>query len=63
MLKGGAAMVKVAAFHSKKPGIKPVYHDNKACPEAARIEPQHLATGTAMRPRCEHCARLQAQGK
>ena len=56
-------MVKVAAFHSKKPGIKPVYHDNKACPEGARIEPQHLATGTAMRPRCEHCARLQAHGK
>jgi hypothetical protein len=60
---GETPMVKVAAFHSKKPGIKPVYHDNKGCPEGSRIEAQHLAPGTAMRPRCEHCARLQAQGK
>ncbi|HEY2892358.1 MAG TPA: hypothetical protein VGJ31_17105 [Dongiaceae bacterium] len=56
-------MIKAAAFHSKKPGIKPVFHDNKACPEGARIEADHLAAGTAMQPRYEHCARLQAQGK
>jgi hypothetical protein len=56
-------MVKVAAFHSKKPGIKPVYHDNKACPEGRKIDAQHLASGTAMRPRCELCIKLQAQGK
>ena len=56
-------MVKVAAFHSKKPGIRPVYHDNKACPEGRKIEAEHLAPGTAMRPRCEHCVKLQAQGK
>lgn len=56
-------MVKVAAFHSKKPGIKPVYHDNMACADGKRIEPEHRASGTAMRPRCEHCARLAAQGK
>ena len=60
---GEAPMVKVAAFHSKKPGIRPVYHDNKACPEGRKIEAEHLASGTAMRPRCEHCAKLQAQGK
>jgi hypothetical protein len=56
-------MVKVAAFHSKKPGIKPVYHDNRACPEGRKIDAQHLASGTAMRPRCELCIKLQAQGK
>ncbi len=60
---GKTPMVKVAAFHSKKPGIRPVYRDNKACPEGSRIETQHLASGTAMRPRCEHCTKLQAQGK
>ena len=60
---GGIPMVKVAAFHSKKPGIRPVYHDNLACPEGKKIEAQHRASGTAMRPRCERCAKLQAQGK
>ncbi len=60
---GVTPMVKVAAFHSKKPGIRPVYHDNKGCPEGKRIEAEHLAPGTAMRPRCEHCAKLQAEGK
>jgi hypothetical protein len=56
-------MVKVAAFHSKRPGIRPVYHDNKACPEGSEIEAQHLSSGTAMRPSCEQCVKFQAQGK
>jgi hypothetical protein len=53
-------MVKVAAFHSMKPGIRPVYHDNKARPDDSKIEAQHLASETAMRPRCKHCVKLQA---
>jgi hypothetical protein len=60
---GETPMVRVAAFHSKKPGIRPVYHDNLGCPEGKKIEAQHRASGTAMRPRCEQCAKLQSQGK
>jgi hypothetical protein len=37
---------------------KNVYHDDNECTEGNNIEKQHLASGTAGRPKCEHCQRL-----
>jgi len=52
------SMAKVPPFHSKKPNTKNVYHDNDKCTEGNNVEKQYLASGTAGRPRCEHCNRL-----
>ncbi len=56
-------MPKVSAFHSVKPNTRNVYHDNSACTEGNNIEKQYWRTGTAGRPRCEHCNRLAQQGR
>ena len=56
-------MSKVAAFHSKKPDARSVYHNNDKCTEGNNIERYYWAPGTGGRPLCEHCARLNAQGK
>jgi len=49
-------------WHSKRPG-ETVYHDNTACTEGNNIESYYMAQGTGGRKKCEHCARLDAQGK
>ena len=51
-------MGKVAAFHSKKPSARAVYHDNNSCTEGNNIEPENKVQGTGGRPRCNHCSRL-----
>jgi len=51
-------MAKVAPFHSAKPNTRNVYHDNDRCTEGNNIERQYLRSGTAGRPKCEHCQRL-----
>jgi hypothetical protein len=65
-------MPLVAPFHSTKPwfdqGIlaglgRQVYHNNSLCTEGNNIERHYLAAGHAGRPLCEHCARLNAQGR
>ncbi len=50
--------MKVPAFHSIKPNTRNVYHDNDRCTEGNNIESYNKRSGTAGRPRCEHCARL-----
>lgn len=56
-------MAKMSPVHSVKPGAKKVYHDNDRCTEFNNIERVNLREGTDGRPRCEHCARLNEQGK
>lgn len=54
--------MKVAPFHSKKTGTK-VHHNNDKCTEGNNIESHYLAAGTGGLPLCEHCKRLNAEGK
>lgn len=56
-------MPKVAPFHSVKPNTSNVHHDNSACTEGNNIEAQYKRSGTAGRPRCDHCNRLAQQGQ
>lgn len=51
-------MAKVAPFHSTKDSDRKVHHDNNKCTEGNNIERRYLASGTAGRPKCEHCQRL-----
>ena len=51
-------MGKVAAFHSKRPNDRNVYHDNDRCTEGNNIESYNRVSGTGGRPQCEHCAKL-----
>lgn len=60
---GGRSMAKVAPFHSIKPNTSNVYHDNSLCTEGNNIEKQYHRSGTANRPRCDHCNRLAQQGR
>jgi len=55
-------MAKVAPYHTITPekpyGERDVYHDDSACPAGRRIEPSNRRQGTAGRPRCEDCIKL-----
>jgi hypothetical protein len=50
-------MVKVAPFHSKKPGTTK-HHNNNQCTEGNNIESYNKVAGTGGLPLCDHCARL-----
>ncbi len=50
-------MAKVPAFHSTHPSAT-VYHDNNSCTEGNNIESRYKSSGTAGRPKCDHCKRL-----
>ncbi|WP_173427426.1 hypothetical protein [Sorangium cellulosum] len=56
-------MAKVSPVYSNNPNSKKVYHNNDKCTEINNIERENLRNGTDNRPLCEHCARLNAQGK
>ena len=56
--EGTEQMTKVAAFHSKLPNDRNVYHNNNKCTEGDNIEKSNRVDGTGGRPLCEHCARL-----
>jgi hypothetical protein len=56
-------MPKKDPWHSAKPLARNVYHDNTLCTEGNNIERHYLKAGTAGRPKCEHCLRLDAQGR
>jgi len=40
-----------------------VYHNNTACTEGNNIKVKYKKPGTDGRPLCDHCARLNSQGK
>jgi hypothetical protein len=50
--------VKVNPYHSILKTDRAVYHDNNRCTEGNNIEPRNRRSGTAGRPKCEHCKRL-----
>jgi hypothetical protein len=56
-------MPKVPAFHSKLETDRKVYHDNSACTEGNNIEARNRVAGAGGRPRCDHCTRLESQGR
>jgi len=52
--------MKKSPWHS----IKQVkYHDNTTCTEGNNIEPENRREGTGGKPRCDHCERLEKEGK
>lgn len=59
---GGFNMTQVSPFHSKKIGTK-VHHNNNKCTEGNNIETYNIASGTGNLPLCDHCKRLNAEGK
>jgi len=56
-------MPKVKSFHSKLPSDRPVYHNNSKCTEGDNIQPENKVAGTGGHPLCDHCKRLNDQGK
>ncbi len=54
--------MKVPPFHSTLSGTK-VHHDNNKCTEGNNIEARFKKEGTGNLPLCEHCKRLNAEGK
>jgi hypothetical protein len=56
-------MSQVNPWHSVKQYTRNVYHDNTECTEGNNIEKEYWRAGTGGRPKCEHCAALDAKGK
>lgn len=56
-------MSKTAPTYSVKLNTPKVYHDNNKCTERNNIEPENVRSGTDNRPICDHCRRLNAEGK
>lgn len=56
-------MPYAAPIHSVKETARKVYHDNSACTERNNIEDKYRRSGTGGRPLCDHCQRLNSQGK
>jgi len=54
--------MKVAPFHSKRPGTV-VHHNNNKCTEGNNIESYNKRPGTGGHPLCERCKELNAEGK
>ena len=54
--------MRVNPFHSKLVGTK-VHHDNNRCTEGDNIEVYNRAPGTGGLPLCEHCRKLDVEGK
>ena len=55
-------MPTASPWHSVKETDRKVYHNNTKCTEGNNIETQYRRSGTANRPICEHCKRLNDQG-
>lgn len=55
-------MPKQQPWHSTRPG-ETVYHDNTACTEGNNIERYYFAWGTGNRRLCDHCKRLDQEGR
>lgn len=54
--------MRVEPFHSKKPGIE-VYHNNDQCTEGNNVEIYNRVHGTGGLRLCDHCRRLNAEGR
>jgi len=52
-------MTRRAPWHSERPGAL-VYHDNDKCEDGQAIALVFRAEGTAGRPLCKACAKLDA---
>lgn len=50
-------------WHSIRPDDRKKHHNNTRCTEGNNIESYYRRTGTGGLPLCEHCARLNAEGK
>ena len=50
-------------WHSKRESDRKVYHNNTKCTEGNNIETYNKVSGTGNRPICEHCDRLNREGK
>jgi hypothetical protein len=55
--------MKVPPFYSIKKSDRQVYHNNNRCTEGNNIEKENLRQGTDGRPLCDHCERLNREGK
>lgn len=55
--------MKMDSVYSVKETDRKVYHDNDKCTEWNNIEKRNLRSGTDGRPLCDHCARLNREGK
>ena len=53
-------MPRVAPVYSIK---QSVHHNNSRCTERNNIERENLRAGTGGKPLCQHCKRLNAEGK
>ena len=54
-------MAKVPPYHTVEPELPPernVYHNQDNCRYGLQIEPEHLRSGKAGRPKCLECKRL-----
>ncbi len=54
--------MRVAPFHSDLPGTR-VHHNNNKCTEGNNIEDRNKKPGTGGMPLCDHCQRLNAEGR
>jgi hypothetical protein len=63
IVKGGRLVTQVSPWHSKRVTDRNVYHDNNKCTEGNNIESWNRESGTDGRPKCEHCADLDAKGQ
>lgn len=53
-------MPQTAPWHSVKQNV---HHDNTNCTEGNNIEPENRRSGTGGKPKCQHCEKLDAEGK
>jgi hypothetical protein len=55
-------MPKCSPYHTNSTSYslehREVYHDHSDCPYGRRIELMHRESGTAARPRCKECKKL-----
>jgi len=52
--------MKKSPWHSQK---QSVHHNNTRCTEGNNIERENLRSGTGGKPLCQHCRRLNLEGK
>ncbi len=56
-------MPQASPWHSKKDSDRKVHHNNTKCTEGNNIETANRVAGTGGRPLCEHCKKLNDEGK
>jgi len=54
-------MPTIAPFHRNREGEK--YHDNSKCGPGSEIPQKDRVSGKGGKPHCEHCEKLNAEGK